>query len=237
MHWLVLPKGALVNAATVLVGSTLGLLLHRGLPEPLKRASLLATGLVTLLIGMQMALKVEELVSVVLCMLAGAILGELWQLEQRLERFGEALRARFAKAGGHERFSEGLLTALLIFCVGSMTIVGSLQEGMTGDASVIYAKSVLDGFTSVALASTYGIGVLVSAGPLLLLQGLLTWLGAALGQAVSAFVVAQLSAVGGVILLGLGIRVLELRRIAVANLLPALVLIVPAALLIEHFRH
>jgi uncharacterized membrane protein YqgA involved in biofilm formation len=237
-HWL--PLGALVNAAAVLAGGAIGLLLHRALPDGLRRAAFTATGLCTLLIGMQMALKTSNLLAVIFAMILGSVIGEALDLQGRLEQLSETLKARLGRERGasdgadpgasarskSSRFTDGLITAFLIYCVGSMTIVGSLQEGMTGDASLIYAKSLLDGFTSIALASTYGVGVLFSALPLLLIQSLLTWLGAGAGSAVGPGMVAQLTAVGGLLVLALGINILELAKLKVANLLPALLMVV-----------
>lgn len=254
----VVPLGALVNAAAVIIGSLLGLLLHRSMPERLKRIAFSAVGLCTLLIGMQMALQARSLLPVIFSMIIGGVIGEALDLHARLEALAEWLHRRVegrqARAGASppdpdmqdaaapaaaapRRFSEGLVTAFLVFCVGSMTIVGSLKEGISGDASLIYAKSLLDGLTSIALASTYGIGVLFSFLPLLLLQAALTWLGALLGSGASEQMVAQLSAVGGLLILGLGINMLELRSIRVSNLLPALAVIVLIELGLQWLRH
>ncbi len=270
-----LPLGALVNAAAVLAGGGLGLLLHRSLPDKYRRSAFVAVGLCTLLIGMQMALQAVNLLPVIFSMIIGGLLGEWWDLHSRLEQLSEALRRRLGSLASFEparqatatedlnsspldpdqqdgvnpesaaalpgspagRFSEGLITAFLVFCVGSMTIVGSFKEGISGDASLIYAKSLLDGFTSIALASTYGVGVIFSIIPLLIVQAGLTWLGYGVGGAVADSVVSQLTAVGGLLILALGLNLLEIKVIRVSNLLPALLVIVLLEYLLAWLGH
>lgn len=254
MLLLPVPWGALVNAGAVLLGSLAGLLLHRSLPPKLRQAAFVAVGLSTILIGLQMALAARSLLPVIFSMIIGAVIGEALGLHERLEGLSERLRRRISTmrrgpagepaanasaqietAPAAHSFSEGLLTAFLVFCVGSMTIVGSFNEGISGDASLIYAKSLLDGFTSIALASTYGIGVLFSIVPLLILQVGLTWLGAALGSSVPKEIISQLTAVGGLLVLALGLNLLEIRSIKVSNLLPALLVIVLIEYLLRLF--
>lgn len=185
-------------------------------------------GICTLLIGMQMALKVQNLLILVFAVLLGGLLGEWARLEDRLRSLGERLRKRLSS--GEERFSEGLMMAFLIFCVGSMTVVGALEEGTRGNPQLLYVKSVLDGFTSIALAATYGIGVLFSVVPLLIYQMSLTLLAGAVEPMLSEVLISQMSAVGGVLILGIGINVLELREIRVTNFLPALFIVIPLQL-------
>lgn len=180
-----------------------------------------AAGLVTLLLGIQMALKAENILIVVFSMLIGAIGGEAGNLEGRLERFGERLKHGIGSRDA--RFTEGLVTAFLVYCVGSMTIIGSINEGLNGDRTLLYTKSILDGFTSVAFASVYGIGVLFSSFPLLIFQGSLTVLAAALRPGFTPLMINQLTAVGGLLILGIGLNLLEIKKVKVLNLLPALV--------------
>ena len=221
MHW---PIGTLVNVATVVVGSLAGLLLRRGLPERLKLAVFQAIGLVTLVIGMQLALHVKNLLVLVFSILLGALCGTALDLQGRLEAWSELLKRRLP--GNEARFTEGLISAFLIFCVGSMTIVGCLQEGLTGDASLLYTKATLDGFMAAALASTYGVGVVCSILPLFVLQVTLTLLGGWFGSRVSPDVLDNLTAAGGVLILGIGLNLMELTKLRLVNFLPALAIVV-----------
>lgn len=226
-------SGTLLNVVTVLAGSALGLLLRGRLPERFVTTTMQAIGLTTLFIGVGNAFdlnRVERPPGVILALMAlalGGMLGELWRLEDRLEGFGDALKRRFR---GQGRFTEGFVASSLLFCVGPLTLIGSLQNGLSGDASFLVLKSVLDGFASLALATTFGFGVVFSVVVILLYQGGLS-LGAGL---LSEFVpdpatdprVLLVNGVGGIMIVGLGFNLLELRRIRVASLLPSLALVV-----------
>lgn len=226
-------SGTLVNTATVLLGAGLGLALRGRLPGRVGGVLLQAIGLVTLVIGVGAAgdlARVTAPPGVILGLVAlagGAALGEWWRLGDRLEGLGDAIKRRVR---GQGRFTEGFVAASLLFCVGPMTIVGSLQNGLVGDASLLLLKSTLDGISSIALAATFGFGVVASAAVVLVFQG---------GLALAAGAVAQwlpdpatdprvllVNGVGGLMIVGLGITLLELRRIAVAAMLPALPLVV-----------
>jgi uncharacterized membrane protein YqgA involved in biofilm formation len=154
----------------------------------------------------------------------GSILGELINLEGSLNKFSDKLKKRLGSK--NDRFSEGLLTAFLLFCMGSMTILGAIEEGLGNAPNLLLAKSILDGFSSIALAATLGIGVMFSIIPLLLYQGGLTLLTALVGDYFNQIIVDELSAVGGLMLLALGLRILEIKKIRVLNMLPSLVVVV-----------
>jgi uncharacterized membrane protein YqgA involved in biofilm formation len=216
--------GTLVNVAAVIVGSGIGLILRRELPEGIKRIIFQGIGLVTLFLGVQMALQTSNIVVLFFSILLGAIIGEMVDIQKRLEKLSDFLKARIRSK--EERFTEGILTAFLIFCVGSMTIVGAIQDGLSGDSSILIAKSILDGFVSVSMASALGVGVMFSAVPLFIFQGTITVLALFSRAFFTEILVSQLSAVGGILLLGLGINILEIKEIKVSNLLPAL-LVVP----------
>ena len=229
-----MPWGTTVNTIAVIIGSAAGLLLRRGLPERFRTILFQGIGLVTILIGVLNALAVARqvpgadnaglhLMEVIFAMLLGGLLGEWLRIEERLESLGNWIKARAGSSD--ERFTTGLVTAFLIFCIGPMTLMGALNEGIQGDGSLLYAKSILDAFMSAALASTFGLGVLFAAVPLFIFQGAITLLGWALGGVMSEVMVNQLTAVGGVLILGLGINLLGLAKLRVANLLPALVVI------------
>ena len=188
-------------------------------------------GLTTLLIGMQMALKTQHLLIVLASIAIGAIVGELLGIEAGLERLGGWLEARLgsiSRAGAGKssaaNFTRAYVTASLIFCVGPMTIVGSIQDGLTGDYQTLAVKSMLDWFTGLAFASTLGIGVAFSGVTVLLYQGLLTLGAGWLKSVLSDAMVTEMTATGGLLILGIGFRLLEIKQIRVANLLPALVL-------------
>ena len=219
-----MPVGTLVNTLAVIVGSIIGLLLQRKFPEKIRTICFQGLGLCTLLIGIQMALQVENILILIFSILIGGIVGESLNLHGRLIRLGDAIKGKIRI--GSERFTEGLITAFLLFCVGSLTIVGALQEGLNDDPSLIYTKSMLDGFASVVLAVTYGWGVLFSALPLLLFQSAITLSAGVLQPYLSELVVHQLSATGGVIILGLGINLLEIKALRITNMLPALLIVV-----------
>lgn len=221
-------KGTLVNVAAVVVGSLIGMSIGDRLPQRIKSIVLSALGLGTLLIGTKLALLTENVALVIGALLLGAITGTVLDLEGKLERLAERLKATFAQDS--TTFVTGFVTASLLFCIGPMTIIGSIQDGTTGDAELLYTKSMLDGFASVALASGLGVGVLFAALTVLIVQGGLTLAGGVLADLTTSTVIAEMSATGGLIILALGLYLLDIKRLPVANLLPALIYIVPLAL-------
>lgn len=230
---MIIPTGTLVNTLAVIAGSTIGLLLQSRFPPKIREISFQGIGLCTLLIGMQMALKVENILLLIFSILIGGGIGEWLKLHDRFILLGNLIKSRIKV--GNERFTEGLITAFLLFCVGSLTIVGALEEGLNNDPSLIYTKSMLDGFSSMVLASAYGIGVLFAAAPLLLFQSSITLSAEWLQPYLSELVIAQMSATGGVIILGLGINLLEIKSFRITNMLPALLIVVLLTLLVNRF--
>lgn len=219
-----LPLGSIVNAAAIILGSLIGCWLQSRFPERIRAIVFQGLGLCVLLIGIQMALKVENILIVIFAVLLGGITGELARLDTLFERLGN----RFKKIVGSKnpKFTEGLITASLIYCIGAMAIIGSLEEGISGDPTVLYTKSILDGFASVALAATYGAGVLFSSIPVFLYQGSMTVGAGFFQQYFSEMMIAQVTACGGLLIVGIGINLLELTEIKLANLLPALAYVV-----------
>lgn len=213
--------GTLVNVATVIAGSAVGLLFKAKLPPRLGAIAFQGIGLFTLFLGFTMAAKTKNLLVLIFAIVLGAITGELADIERHLTRFGDWLKQRLRLGG--ERFAEGMVAAFLLFCMGSMTVLGAIEEGLGGRPNLLVAKSVLDGFASIALAATLGVGVAFSVIPLLVYQGGLTLLAATLGGALSQTVVNEMSAAGGLLLVGLGINILEIKKLRVLNMLPALV--------------
>jgi uncharacterized membrane protein YqgA involved in biofilm formation len=224
--------GTLLNVGTVLAGTTAGTLLGGRLPDRIRESILHALGLVTLVVGMAQGLAAfrppltaltRGAVLIVLgSVLVGGIVGEAIGIERGLERVGTTLKQRFGRR--QARFTEGFVVASLVFCVGPLTILGSIQDGLTGDYRLLAVKSLLDGFAALAFASALGWGVGFSAIVVLVYQGALTLFASAVAGAFSPAMIAGMSAVGGVLILGIGLRLLDLRRVRVANLLPALVL-------------
>jgi uncharacterized protein len=226
--------GTLINAASVVTGTAIGLLLKSRLPEKLVRTIFQAIGLFTLVIGFMMALKVHSILIVFFSLILGAISGEILDLDKLTEKAGLKLKKK-VKLGG-EQFSEGVLTAFLLFCMGSMTILGTFDEGIKNNSTLLITKSIMDGLGAIALASALGIGVGFSAIAILIYQGGLTLLANFLGNFISENMLTELTATGGIMLVGLGLNILEIKRIKVFNLLPALVFAVLLAWMNQYFQ-
>lgn len=222
--------GTLVNFGAVIIGSTIGLIIHRNLPKRYVQLIFQIMGLFTLVLGFKMALEGQQLLIMIFSLILGGLLGEVLKIEDWINSLGDRVK-RLTKSKS-DTFSEGLITAFLLFCVGSMTIVGAIEEGMGGNPELLLIKSLMDGISSIALTVAFGIGVLFSAIPLLIFQGGLTFLASQAGEFIDPVVITEVTAVGGVILIGLGLNLLEIKKIKVVNLLPAM-LIVP--LLMELF--
>lgn len=215
-----IPVGSLANAAAIILGSLAGCLLHSRFPDRIRTIVFQGLGLCTLLIGLQMAFKVEDILVVIFSILLGGITGEILRLDTLFERLGNRFK-RLLKSD-NPKFTEGLITASLIYCIGAMAIIGSLEEGVSGEPTVLYTKAILDGFASVALASTFGSGVLFSFIPVLVYQGTLTLFASSFQGYFSPELIAQLSATGGLLIVGIGLTLLEIKEIRLSNLLPAL---------------
>jgi uncharacterized membrane protein YqgA involved in biofilm formation len=229
--------GTVVNVATVLVGAGLGVLLGNRLPTRTRDVVTDALGLVTLLIAATSAMAVLDddladavgdsapMLIVLGSLLLGGIVGSLLRLESRVEGFGGWLQKRLAGGGGtveRHRFIEGFVTSSLVFCTGPLTILGSLQDGLGNGADQLYLKATLDGFAAVAFAASFGWGVAASAVTVAVVQGALTVLGLALGDVLPDAHLAAITATGGLLLVGVALRLLRVRELPVADLLPAL---------------
>lgn len=219
------PLATFVNMLTVIVGSSIGLLLQQVFPQGVQEIFFQAVGLGTLLIGIKMSLKLPEgyLLIFLFSLMIGGIIGELIQLDVILNNLSEQLKHFFSIEDS--QFTEGLITAFLLFCVGSMTIIGALEEGLQQKRELLYVKSTLDGFSSIAFASTYGIGVMFSVIPMLFLQGGITVAAGGLKSFFDEKTLFALSAVGGILIVGISINMLQLGDIRLENLLPSLILI------------
>lgn len=215
-----------INAALVLLGSVLGLLFRGKIPQRFTKLLTFGLGLCVLVIGVDAALETSDTLCVIVCMVVGSLLGEWIDIEKRMDGVGEFLRARMAGQEGNSRFSEGFVSASVLFCVGAMAINGSLAAGLKGDWSILVSKGVIDGVTSVSFAAAMGMGVAFSVIPLVIYQGGLTLLAGAIGPYLSAELVGEMSAVGGLLIIGIAINMLGLSRekLRVGNLLPAIFL-------------
>lgn len=220
-------KGTFVNTATVLIGATIGYFAGARLPERIRTILMQGLGLVTLLLGVRMILAAEgsnAVIKVAGALLLGGIAGELLKIEQGLERVGDYLKNKVQSESA--TFVLGFVSASLLFCVGPMTIVGSIEDGVRGDASILYTKSIMDGVAAVALASSLGVGVFFSALTVLIIQGGLTLLGAQLSFLSGPEVINNLTSTGGAMILGISFKLLNIAAVRVGNFLPALVLVV-----------
>ena len=216
--------GTLVNTAAVIIGGTIGLMLKKNMPERVTTIYFQAVGLFTLAIGISMVVKMEHILIIVGSLAVGSLLGEWMNIEAGVERMSEYLKKRFRI--GSEKFSEGLITAFLLFCIGSMTILGTIQEGTGGSSDLLFTKSLMDFFSALLLASAFGFGVIFSAIPLLLFQGALTLLAMYAGSFFTPIIIQGLTNVGGILLIGLGINILEIKKLRIMNMLPALVIVI-----------
>jgi uncharacterized membrane protein YqgA involved in biofilm formation len=212
--------GTIVNTLAIIVGSLIGLLFRGGIPEKFSRTLMQAMGLAVVLIGITTALKTDAILVVIVSLAIGSFLGELLGIEDRLEQLGHWMGRRFA--GQSEGVAKGFVSASLLYCVGAMAIVGSLESGLAGNHQTLFAKSVIDGIGSVLFASTLGIGVLFSAVSVFIYQGLITLGASYLKQFLVPEVVGQMSAVGGLLILAIGIGLLDIKKINIGNMLPAI---------------
>lgn len=222
--------GTVVNTGAVLVGSTVGISAGKRLPERIRSILMQALGLSVVLIGLKMALSGEKMISAIAYLLLGGLTGEILRIEERIGRVGEWLKAR--AGSDSSTFVQGFVSASLLYLVGAMMIVGSIQDGTAGDPSTLYVKSLLDGVASIALASTFGVGVAFSALSVFVVQGAITLLASRLMFLQSPDVLNAITATGGLLILGIGINLLELRTIRTGNLLPALAYAIVGALII-----
>ena len=218
---------AVINAVTVVAGSVLGLLLKNRISEKYSNAIMHGLALCVALIGINSALKSSDTLCVIICMAAGIMLGELLKIEDRLDSLGDTIKNRTMKGRDSGRFTEGFMTATLLFCVGSMAVVGSMEAGINHDYTTIIAKSVLDGISAISFAAAMGVGVMFSAFGVLLYQGLLTLVFILVGPVIPDAVVAEMTGVGGLLLIGLSINMLGImgeKKLRVGNMLPAVFL-------------
>lgn len=229
--------GSIVNAVGIIVGTFIGLLLRR-IPDQMKQTVMIAIGLSVVILGIDMALKSDNFFIVIVSLIVGSLVGEWLRIEDYLHRIGTTLEQKIGKSQSGN-IAQGFVTATLIFVVGAMAIVGSLDSGLRQDHSVLLTKSMIDGFTSIVLASTLGIGVLFSALPVFLYQGGIALLANVIHQFLSDsllnLLIAELTATGGVLILAIGINMLGIKQIRVANLLPSILIVTIIVLIQYHY--
>lgn len=226
--------GTVVNAAAVVVGGTAGSFIKNGLPQRFKNIIMQAVGLAVVLIGISGALQGiyrvidggkldrQYIMIMIFSLVIGGIFGELINIEDKLEKMGLWFQSKFAKKSGN--FADGFVTASLVYCVGAMAIVGSIEDGLTGSATTLFAKSILDGVTSVVFAATMGIGVAFSSISVFVYQGSITLLAGFIKPWLTDTVISQVSLVGSILIMAIGTNMLEFKRIKVGNLLPAVLI-------------
>jgi hypothetical protein len=228
--------GTIVNAAAIVFGAILGNCLKGGFPERLKATLMQAISLAVILIGLSMALKTQNVMVVTLSIVIGGVIGEWLCIEDWLNRIGLRLEQRFG--GDNGNFAKAFVSASLIYCVGAMAIMGSLDSGLTGNYSTLFVKSILDGVTSIVFASSMGIGVAFSALPVFLYQGAITLAAVFIKPFLTDAIIREMTATGGLLIFGIGVNMLTAGKvqIKVGNLLPAIFVAVMMVVLFAHFH-
>lgn len=211
--------GSLVNAASIVIGSLVGVLINKGIKEEYKKLIMDGVALTVIIMGIMGAIESQNFILVIISMVLGSIIGQAIGIEEKLDKLGNRLEERFGK--GNSNFSKGFVTASLVYCIGAMAIIGALESGLTGNHSTLFAKAVLDGITAIIFASTLGIGVAFSAVPVLLYEGFISLLASSLSSLFSTEAITEMSAVGGILIMAIGLNILGIRKINVGNMLPA----------------
>jgi uncharacterized membrane protein YqgA involved in biofilm formation len=212
--------GTIVNALSIILGSLVGLFFKGRISDKYSQTIMHAIGLAVVLIGLKTALKTDAILMVISSLAIGSLLGELLRIEDRLDEFGNWLGRRISKDS--QSISKGFVSASLLYCVGAMAIVGAMESGLSGNHQTLYAKSILDGIGSVIFASTLGVGVMFAAASVFVYQGLITVTAGSISQLLLPEVVAQMSSVGGLLILAIGIGLLEIKKLKIGNMLPAM---------------
>lgn len=226
--------GTLVNSAAIITGALLGNFLKGGFPENIKNTIMQGLSITIMLIGLSMALKSQNMLVVTLSIVVGAILGEILKIEDRLNEFGHGLERRFGNGDGN--FTRAFVSASLIYCVGAMAIMGSIESGLTGHHTTLFIKSILDGVTAVVFSSSLGIGVAFSALPVFIYQGSITLTAAYVKNFLTDSIIREMTATGGLLIFAIGINMLGIKvNIKVGNLLPAIFVAIFLTIAFSHF--
>ena len=215
--------GVLVNVIAIVIGGSIGLVFKKGLNEKLLKLILQGIGLSVIIIGISGALMSNNLLLLVISLVLGGIIGGLLKIEHNLDKLGQSIEDKFSRKG-EGGFAEGFVMASLVYCVGAMAIVGSIEAGVSGSNQTLYIKSILDGITAIVFTATLGYGVLFSGVSVLIYQGSIVLLGVQLESFLTDEMINEISAVGGVLIMGIGITMLEIKKIHVGDLLPAVLI-------------
>lgn len=226
--------GVVVNAVAVIIGSVIGLLFRKGVPERFSDAIMKGVALCVLYIGISGSLKGEQTIVVILSVVIGAVIGTLLDIDGFITRLGDNLEKRFASGGEKASISQGFVTASLLFCVGAMTIVGSLTVGLTGDNEMLFTKSVLDFISSIMLTVSLGLGVMFSSAFVLVFQGSIALLAGFLSPIFSESAINETVCAGSILIIGLSLNMLGITKIKVANYMPALLVAPLIIWILEH---
>lgn len=215
--------GVIVNVVTVIIGSCIGLLFKKGIPERVSKAAMTGLGACTLYIGISGSLCGENVLILIAAVVLGAIVGTLLNIDGAINRLANGVEKKFRKDGADVSIAEGLVSATLLFCVGSMTVTGSIQAGLTGDNSVLITKATLDLVSSMMLASSLGVGVLFSAISVFIIQGGLVLLADLISPLMSAGAINEMTCAGSILIIMIGTNLMGITKIKVADFLPAIV--------------
>ena len=214
--------GTIVNALAIIAGGIIGLLFKNVIPEKISESLLKTTGLAVIAIGITLIFRGENFTLLIISLILGTIIGESIDIEGILERFGAYIESKMKNK--ESNVALGFVTCTLVYCVGSMAIIGSIQSGLTGNHDILFSKALIDGITSVSMAVSMGVGVIFSSISVFVYQGIITTLASFMQSLLSEVVVNEMTAIGGVIIMGIGLNFLEIKRIKVGNLLPAIFL-------------
>lgn len=214
--------GAIVNFLSIIVGGLIGLLLKKGIPEKISNTVFAGVGLCVLLIGIDGVMEGKNILITIISIVVGAVIGELLDIDSAINRLAKYAENTMNKKGGNVKFANGFVTATLLFAVGAMTIVGSLDSGLTGDNTTLYTKSLLDGISSIIFASSLGVGVLFSSIPILISQGGITLLAHYIAPLLTDTIIAEMTCVGSLVIIALALNLLNITKLKVANYIPAI---------------
>ncbi|KAF5046043.1 putative membrane protein YdfK [bioreactor metagenome] len=214
--------GTIVNALAIVVGGIIGIIFKNIIPDKLSESLLKATGLAVVTVGIRLSLAGENLTLLIISVIAGTLIGELLDIEGRLDRLGQNIEGRLKNKDSN--ITAGFVSCTLVYCVGSMSIMGAIQSGLTGNHEILFSKALIDGIVSISMAVSMGVGVIFSSISVLLYQGLLTILAQFVQSLLSPEVISEMTAVGGTVIMAIGLNFLEIKRVKVGNMLPAIFL-------------
>lgn len=214
--------GTIVNSIAIIFGALLGIIIKKGMKEKYKTTVMDGIGLSVVIIGIMGGIESNNIILIIASIVVGSIVGEILDIDSKLENLGNNMEKKFGK--GDSNFSKGFVTASLVYCIGAMAIVGALESGLTGNHETLFAKSILDGITAIIFSSTFGIGVAFAAIPVFIYQGIITLLANSAKDLLTTTVINEMSAVGGILILAIGINILGIKKIKVANMLPSIII-------------